>query len=59
MLYALTKMQIFAYIEDYYRSANGILRFTLQSSLFEIFNTKSLKSTTARGMYGAPYHSVV
>ena len=55
---------MFAYTADHYRSSNGILRFTLQSSVFvmyysEIFYTKSLKSTTPKGMYGATYYSVV
>mgnify|MGYP001791119423 CR=1 FL=1 len=64
MLYALTEMQMFAYMDEHYRSSKAILRFTLQSVVFviyymEIFDTKSLKSTSPRGMYGAPYHSVV
>ena len=63
-VHVLAEVQMFAYTADHYRSSNGILRFTLQSSVFvmyysEIFYTKSLKSTTPKGMYGATYYSVV
>ena len=53
-----------------YRSSKGILGFILQSAVSviterslclyyaEIVHTWSLKSTTPRGIYGAPHHPV-
>ena len=59
MLYAVAEMQMFAYIDARFRRSWEIQRFILQSTVFviyqsEIFDTQTLKSTTPKGMYGAP-----
>ena len=64
MIYALTQIQEFAYQVDEGRSSKSILRFNLTTAIFvvrytEVFRPDTLKATSTRATYGAPYHSVV